>query len=230
MESGILDTIPVQIDESVVMKRAHIRPDSPYAGDLHRMIEEASRVAKPKACYRLALIEERGPDWLMMDRIRFTSRVLVVNLEKTHRVFAYLGTCGMEVENWSRGVKDLLAEFWADTIKEVLLSLALEELARHLDGTFKLAKTADMSPGSLENWPIQQQTPLFTLLGDLVPAIGVRLTESLLMVPTKTVSGIRFATEESFASCQLCPRQNCPGRRLPYQPELYEAKYGIKNR
>jgi hypothetical protein len=51
------------------------------------------------------------------------------------------------------------------------------------------------------------------------------LTESLLMVPVKSVSGIVFANEEEFASCQLCPREDCPGRKAPYDPGLYERKY-----
>ena len=45
------------------------------------------------------------------------------------------------------------------------------------------------------------------------------------MVPTKSVSGILFPAEETFASCQLCPRDDCPNRRAPYDPELFERKY-----
>ncbi len=45
------------------------------------------------------------------------------------------------------------------------------------------------------------------------------------MVPTKSVSGILFPAEESFASCQLCPRENCPNRRAPYDPELFDRKF-----
>jgi predicted transcriptional regulator len=63
------------------------------------------------------------------------------------------------------------------------------------------------------------------MLGDTQAAIGVELLSSLLMQPTKTVSGIVFPTEETFASCQLCPRQGCPNRRAPYDPDLFEAKY-----
>jgi len=48
------------------------------------------------------------------------------------------------------------------------------------------------------------------------------------MVPVKSVSGILFPTEESFASCQLCPREVCPGRRAPYDPDLYDAKYRLR--
>ena len=46
------------------------------------------------------------------------------------------------------------------------------------------------------------------------------LTDTFLMVPIKSVSGIFFPTEVSFESCQLCPRENCIGRRAPYDPAL----------
>ena len=85
-----------------------------------------------------------------------------------------------------------------------------------------------MNPGSLPDWPIQQQRPLFQLLGDPNTAIGVELTASYLMEPNKSVSGIRFPTEERFESCMLCPRQDCPGRRSAYDPELYDQKYRAK--
>jgi hypothetical protein len=57
--------------------------------------------------------------------------------------------------------------------------------------------------------------------------VGVRLTDSCLMMPTKSVSGIRFPTETSFESCQLCPRDDCPGRRAPYDSGLYDRRYRL---
>jgi hypothetical protein len=45
------------------------------------------------------------------------------------------------------------------------------------------------------------------------------------MVPTKSVSGILFPTEDGYANCQLCPRQACPNRRAPYDEMLYSRKY-----
>jgi hypothetical protein len=66
---------------------------------------------------------------------------------------------------------------------------------------------------------------LFGLLGDVEAAVGVRLTESFLMLPNKTVSGLVFPTTTSFASCQLCPRAVCPNRRAPYDAELFAQKY-----
>ena len=61
-----------------------------------------------------------------------------------------------------------------------------------------------------------QQRQLFQLLGDVESSIGVRLTDSFLMIPNKTVSGILFPTEVPFYSCQLCTREACPRRRAEY--------------
>jgi hypothetical protein len=77
-----------------------------------------------------------------------------------------------------------------------------------------------MNPGSLADWPLTEQIPLFRLIGDVRQATGVYLTESLLMMPRKSVSGFDFPTESSFASCQLCPREKCPNRRAAYDPIL----------
>ena len=61
-----------------------------------------------------------------------------------------------------------------------------------------------------------------------VERLGVRLTDSLLMIPSKSVSGIRFPTEQTFASCQLCPRAGCPSRQAPYDATLYDKKYRVQ--
>ena len=86
-----------------------------------------------------------------------------------------------------------------------------------------------MNPGSLSDWPLTEQRPLFSLMGDTDAAIGVRLMPSLLMAPTKSVSGIVFPTESTFASCQLCPRDECPNRRAPYDEGLWRRKYESVN-
>jgi hypothetical protein len=45
------------------------------------------------------------------------------------------------------------------------------------------------------------------------------------MNPIKTVSGLLFPTEDAFYNCRLCPTENCPRRKAPYDPDLYDRKY-----
>ena len=82
--------------------------------------------------------------------------------------------------------------------------------------------------GTTTDWPITQQKKLVSIFGNVKDLIGERLTESLLIAPVKSVSGIYFLTEIKFESCQLCPREVCIGRRAPYTPDLVR-KYQSKN-
>jgi len=84
-----------------------------------------------------------------------------------------------------------------------------------------------MSPGSLKDWPINEQKKLFSILGDVESSLGVTLTPSFLMIPRKSLSGIYFPSEIPFLSCQLCPRQSCPSRQAAFDHKLAE-KYRIE--
>jgi len=224
-EAIILTGIPFRVDMNDLRQRLHIAEGSGYDGELQVLATQAEAVARPKALCKVAYIEERDDNSVVIDGVRLTSRVLRVNLDKAHRVFPYVATCGMELQEWESGLEDLLHRYWADAIKAMALSVAVRHCDSYIADTFHPSKTARMSPGSLADWPLPEQRPLFHLLGDPEAAIGVRLTDSFLMVPNKSVSGIRFPTEESFESCQLCPREGCPGRRAPYDRELYERRY-----
>ncbi len=225
MEPIVMTDIPFRIDLENLKKTLHFKGDGPLLQDLVSLVEEGERIGRPKALYRMAFVDERGEDYVVVEGVGFKSRILRVNLGESQRVFPYLVTCGVELEDWANQISDVLKQFWAGTIREMAMRSAHTVMEEHLLGLYKPGKLSRMSPGSLADWPIQEQRPLFRILGNTEQMIGVRLTESLLMVPTKSVSGIRFPTEESFESCQLCPREECPNRRAPYDSSLYDKKY-----
>jgi len=223
----ILDEIPFQVDLDRLLKRLHVERESPYVKEVKGLAGDARAVGRPKALYEVAFVESRGDDYVVVDNVVLTSRVLRVNLDSAHRVFAYVATCGMELEDWANSIDDVLHRYWAETVKEMALRLATKALNEHLLERYRPGRTATMSPGRLADWPLEEQRALFTLLGNPRDAIGVQLTDSFLMIPTKSVSGIRFPTEGSFESCQLCPREGCPGRKAPYDEGLYDRKYRL---
>ena len=225
MEPIILDNIPFQLDMAALQKRLHIKEGSGHGEELERLAAQAQAVGKPKAMYKMAFIEDRGDDYIIVDGVKLTSRVLRVNVEQVHRLFPYVATCGAELDEWEKSLDDLLERYWADAIKAMALNAASRYLDRHMTDQYPLEKSARMNPGSLADWPLREQRPLFALLGNPQQAIGVQLTDSFLMIPNKSVSGIRFPTESSFENCQLCPRESCPGRRARYDKDLYEKKY-----
>jgi len=225
MEQMILDDIAFQPTLDSLKKAFRIKEGSSSDVRLERIAADAQAIAKPKAVYTVAFIESKGDDYVIVDGITLTSRVLRVNLEEVNRVFLYVTTCGREMDEWSSSIDDMLESYWADKIKEMALGSARQTLNEHLQDRFNLGHMSRMNPGSLTDWPLQEQRKLFALLGDTEAAIGVELTENLIMVPLKSVSGISFPAEADFASCQLCQRENCPGRRATYDATLYERKF-----
>ncbi len=189
-------------------------------------MEVAEPLIDAKAVYQVSYIGQRGGNTVEVNGVKFSSRVLRVNLEKIERVFPYIITIGNALEDRATSSSDLLRQFYLETIGDMALRSSRRYVEEYLKRHFGLGQLSRMSPGSLQDWPVTEQKPLFSLLGNVKELIGVTLTESMLMIPRKSVSGIFFPTEVKFFSCQLCPREGCPGRKAPYDESLRE-KYGL---
>ncbi len=224
MAATLLTDIPFAPDQDVLTRTLRIRNPAD-ARALERLCAEAASVARPKAAYRPALITQRDDTQVVIDGVALESRVLSTNLRDVHRVFLFLATCGTELDAWAHSLEDMVHQFWAEEIKAQALQAALRALNARIEADYHPGKTATMNPGSLADWPLPQQRPLFQLMGDAAERLGISLSDSYLMTPNKSVSGIRFATESGFESCQLCPMPDCPGRRAPYDADLYTRAY-----
>lgn len=227
MNTITLDSIPFAANVPLLLRRLRMGPDSPFIDDVTTLALAGQELARPKVIYGMAAVDCLGDEEVVIEGVTFSSRILRVNLDKAHRAFPYVATCGTEIERWAAAMDDMLARFWADAVMEQALGAARRTLEADVQARFAPGKVSRMSPGSLEDWPLPQQAPLFSVLGDVEGQVGVRLTESFLMLPAKSVSGILFPTEESYENCMLCPREECPGRRAPYDAEMYRRRYEV---
>jgi len=225
MNRVILDRIPFEVDAQGLSELLRIRPGSRSHAEFLPILEEAQATASPKAAFAVASASPSGEDTVDIGGVRFTSRVLHVNLEKAGVVFPFAATCGAELEEWSKGMKGALRSFWADSIMLMALGCAVSHMNAYLKKRTGSGELSSMNPGSLADWPIEQQEPLFALLGDAARAIGVSLTDRMVIRPLKSVSGILFVSEEGFVNCALCPREGCPSRRAGYDPDLYTSMF-----
>ena len=132
----------------------------------------------------------------------------------------FIMTAGPELEAAASSSGDLLKQYYLEEIANIALETGALWLSERLKARYGFPGLASMDPGSLEDWPITEQPKLFSIFGDAERLIGVRLTDSMLMLPRKSISGIFFPSEEGFTSCQLCDRDACPARRAPYDEAL----------
>jgi len=220
-----LQDIRFSLDAESLMRQQRIQPGTDNAKAFTELLERLLEVARPKAIYEVSYVEEKADDSVVLNGVRLTSRALRRNLDPVERVFPYLATCGTEADAVTVPDGDTVQAFWLWSMKEALVDAAEEHLHEHLATRYRMTHWATMHPGSgdADVWPIEQQKALFSIFGDVEALIGVRLTESMLMVPTMSVSGIVFPTEAEFASCQVCHREGCPRRTAPFDEAVWRA-------
>ena len=221
----VIDQIPVRLPLGEIRRQLHLEKDNRWQ-EVQKLVEAAKTLIEPKAAFKVSYISQKLEDAVDIDGIRFTSRVLRKNLEDVERVFPYVITIGDKLKEAGSKSGDLIQEYYFDVIGNIALSATRQYLEKQLQSRYGLDGMSFMSPGSLTDWPIEEQKPLFSLFGKAEAPVGVKLNKSLLMLPAKSLSGIYFPTEVSFFSCQLCPRDKCPGRKAAYDNKL-ARDYGI---
>jgi len=114
---------------------------------------------------------------------------------------------------------DTLGTIIMDAVTTSMLGVAGEYVNKIIKDSNILQKgygaTCKYSPGQYK-WTIEEQKEIFNMIDS--SKIGVSLNDSFLMVPFKSVSGVYgFGPEDKInktrVSCDLCPRENCIGRR-----------------
>jgi len=217
-----LEPIPIKLDPEVIQKKLRLKEGE----RVKSLLERVSPIISGQALYRLSYIEEKTTDRVKIGGIEFKSLVLRKNLDQVERVFPFVITIGPELEKEIEITSNILDQFSLDAIGNIALGKARQYLEDHIKTTYRIDKISFMSPGSLKDWPLEEQKALFSIIPGIEESIGVKLNESLLMIPKKSISGIFFQTEVSFYNCQLCPRKKCQGRKAAYSRELAK-EYGV---
>jgi hypothetical protein len=225
MAEKVIDQIPLRFDVEHILARAGLDGTPSNLTVAQRLAGDAGALGRPRALYRAISLRKDTARTVIVDGVTLTSRVLRVNLDPVDRAFPFVATCGWELDRWVMEKEEPIERRVADVISEAALYLALGALKERLREKYHLATISRMSPGSLEDWPLQEQRLLFQLFDDTERAVGVRLTKDLMMLPRKSLSGILFASDELFESCLLCPREECPSRLLPYDRDLFTRRY-----
>jgi len=211
-----MDLIPVFLDPREIAVRLRFDPVRAGFESLDELIALAQGLIRPRAVYKVAYTGAKGERTVEVAGVMFESSILRKNLEAANKVFPYIITVGPELERAASAQGDLLKQYYLEELANIALESAAGRLGGQLETRYGVSGLANMSPGSLEDWPITEQTKLFSIFGDTERLVGVSLTDSMLMLPRKSVSGILFPSEEGFVACQLCEREHCSSRKAAY--------------
>jgi hypothetical protein len=224
----LITNIPVKLETEAVIESLRLSVNSPHIRKkIEDLIDSITPIMKPKALYTESKVEYNTGNTISLDGKLFTSKVLGRNLENDEKCYPYIVTAGQELEE----IELIMGQsiMLLDLVKNVVVGNAFRYTKELIAEKYCVQHITEMSPGHLFDWPLSQQRVLFNLFGSEVDKIGVRLTENLLMMPPKTVSGIFFSSESGFQSCQICAQQRCMGRKTEYDPNIAK-EYGIESR
>ncbi|HIZ76801.1 MAG TPA: MarR family transcriptional regulator [Firmicutes bacterium] len=222
MKTVFIEDCKFSFSAADVLERMGMPRNHNFGEQIQELMEKAAPIAKPKAFFMEVPIESRTENSVTIGGQTFYSVALAKNLSKVDTVYPFLCTCGKELADYAKTLDDMMSQYAFDAImefyrKQVTIDLT-EALSNHLaEG----GQTSAVNPGSLVDWPVSEQKKLFAVFGENAEKTGVTLTDSCLMFPVKTVSGIRYATDKAFHNCELCQRKNCPNREAPFNKELY---------
>lgn len=192
---------------------------------LRLMIDEVLSVLPDKcavgAGYRIVGIraEPGRRNGLYVGDVFFEVQEIVTGLlRKAEEAALFVCTIGPRMEEWSHQIHDegnILKSFLIDTAASVAAECTANVLHDHIGLAMAqrgLKITNRYSPGYC-NWSVAEQHRLFSLLPK--GFCGIRLTESALMIPIKSISGIigiGSSVKRVDYTCDTCGVKDCTYR------------------
>jgi hypothetical protein len=220
------DPVRLEADPQPIYRALGYRTSSP-APMVTELVEEILQAAIPMLAPRctVALLPEEG---LVFDKSSFTCAgvtfhtepIITKRIRKSTRIALFVCSLGPGIEEWSKqelSGGDLLKGYTVDAAASTFVESAADWMERELENFISprgWKQTNRYSPGYCD-WSVREQQKIFSFFPPL-PS-GVMLTESSLMIPIKSVSGIIGLgpdVEREEYECKLCDLKDCFQRRL----------------
>jgi hypothetical protein len=198
--------IPVHFDERIDQILARL-PEMCHVGAGYRLLD----VRKP---------EDARDGLLIGEKFFFLQKIVTTQLGNSQRAALFVCTIGHAMETWSKNLAaegDEPGSFLVDTVASVTAEHAVDCLHDHVEKCMEmqgLKITNRYSPGYC-NWPVAEQHLLFSFLPQNF--CGITLTESALMLPIKSVSGIIGIGPDVHKMDYVCDRcfvKDCTYRNI----------------
>lgn len=185
------------------------QPDKATQQETATILKEVSQWLRPQFSY---FVVNKQPDFEM-------GNIILRQLRGSEAFALFICTSGLEFETYQHRLKeqgDMVRVFIADALGSVIAEKCADQMEKALQESIdKLGwkHTNRFSPGYC-GWHVSQQQLLFPLFQG--HTCGVKLTDSSLMIPIKSVSGIIGLGEKVRKleyTCGLCDFKQCYKRK-----------------
>lgn len=198
-------------------------PDDTVKSMVKEVLEELIKSINPKCIYKIYDSSVIGDKVVLHNTICFHSQNLADNLKTCCKVVLFAATLGIEADKLMQRyavlnmAKGSIAQSCGAACIEAYCDLQQEKICSEISDIVgsKLYLRPRFSPG-YGDLALQNQELIFHEL-DCTKRIGLTLTDSLLMVPTKSVTAFIGLTQQPQGSlgtkCENCNNKDCNLRK-----------------
>ncbi len=183
---------------------------------IDKMLVELPEYCHPHYGYILQEAKIIDKEHLQIGQTFFNpGKIITSAMRKAEQIAVFTATLGSGFDEWNHKLRqkgDMLHPFIADALGSVLAeataSLLMQQLEKEVSGA-NLKITNNYSPGYCD-WLLIEQKKIFSLFPDDIA--GIRLTDSCLMLPVKSISGIIGIGKEvkkQLYGCDICKMTTC---------------------
>ena len=195
-------------------------PDEQITELIEQIIIHANTICFPRAGYSLYTGKLIDKDFIEINNVSMKiGRVIAKYFGLATHFATFVATAGVEFDIYLQGLRvkgDMLNEFLADAvgseIAESTVRYVTDRIGEHA-AEMGFSATHPYSPGYC-SWHVREQQSLFSLLPD--DPCGIKLNDSSLMFPVKSVSGViglGIEIKETPHVCDICGLQTCYKRK-----------------
>jgi len=188
-------------------------------------ITECLQISAPEGAFILKEgLRSSSNDQISIPELVFDTGTIIHKMLRGAKSYAlFMVTAGPEPENKARTLLNegsYLEGYIVDLVASAIVDLAADQVQERVR---KLAEQTDLritnrySPGYC-GWKVEEQQKLFSLFPE--GCCGISLSDSSLMNPVKSLSGIiGLGKEVKYRdyTCEICPMLNCQFRKVGNQ-------------
>lgn len=196
-------------------------PD-PIPSMIEDVLTDVKQYCNIQGGYRIfeSFSRDKKKHLVTLDDVTFSVKPIISNLiRKAEKAALFVCTAGEGVGRWSKELMsegDLMKGYVVDVVGSEIVEKAMDKIQDILEADMKkqgLGITDRYSPGYCD-WHVSEQQKLFSLLPDNI--CNIQLSETSLMYPIKSVSGIIGIGENAIKkgyTCDFCYVKDCIYRK-----------------
>lgn len=209
----------IQIDSRelyILMGYGDHTPSEYILSMIDEMLIYLKSCCKPRLGYMICDGKRINKEFVEVQQtLLHTGAIIATAMKEAESIAIFTVTLGKEFDKWMhtlRSEDDIVNEFVANTLGSVLAEALVEQLVEQLEEDVTkndLLISNNYSPGYCD-WRLDEQKKIFAILPPLIT--GIELTDSCLMLPIKSVSGIIAVgknVKKRPYKCAVCSMKTC---------------------